>query len=464
MKLSICLFLFCIGGANGFFQQLSHPTRCMPSMILGGFGKKSPEAPDGVALSSSDRKWVEDTAVKYNAGSLTASAFVKQADRKIEKYPVAIQFAAEVVKDKKRKDQLLQTLEEYERKNNKNFRTAGIAADTIIGERYQIQASGTSKSSGKSRILNAVDITKPKSPSLKAKVSKDQPFIQREADNMKKLRKTEGGGQSKLFVDFYNVMYDFDGKGNHAIVMESGSTDLEDYVESKGPIRGSELRKIAIQVARILSAFHKAGLVWTDCKLDNLCFFSKGYGAPTVKAIDLESAVPKGQKLVSFSPEVCPPYAGRSVGSFAATYEYDSWALGMILYHLYTGQSVFKGFVRSQMIKRVKDAGNGVSSLPIDLNKINDKSLKSLLEILLEQNPEKVQPVTKLLRSHPYLSIPAIFSVGPSLAIFITFASSLQWYMLQTGIVDPSWLAQFTESVGVPTNWLAAAAQAVSMP
>lgn len=48
---------------------------------------------------------------------------------------------------------------------------------------------------------------------------------------------------------------------------------------------------------------HKADLVWTDLKLDNMVLSGKGQ----VKAIDLESAVPARSVPKTFSPEATPP-------------------------------------------------------------------------------------------------------------------------------------------------------------
>ncbi|CAN0035729.1 unnamed protein product, partial [Laminaria digitata] len=49
---------------------------------------------------------------------------------------------------------------------------------------------------------------------------------------------------------------------------------------------------------------HKADLVWTDLKLDNMVLAGRGL---QVKAIDLESAVPARSAPKTFSPEATPP-------------------------------------------------------------------------------------------------------------------------------------------------------------
>ena len=62
-----------------------------------------------------------------------------------------------------------------------------------------------------------------------------------------------------------------------------------------------------------------------------------------VKAIDLESAVPRAQPCVDYRPAYCPPEAAlafsQSPRAYAADPAYDAWSLGMMLLHVYSGSS-----------------------------------------------------------------------------------------------------------------------------
>lgn len=54
----------------------------------------------------------------------------------------------------------------------------------------------------------------------------------------------------------------------------------------------------------------KAGLVWTDLKLDNLVLCERG----EVRAIDLETAVPTKSAPIAFTPSSLPPDFAASRG------------------------------------------------------------------------------------------------------------------------------------------------------
>lgn len=52
-------------------------------------------------------------------------------------------------------------------------------------------------------------------------------------------------------------------------VMESGEIDVKRALAQSGPLRGKELRAVAGAMLKALTRVHKAGLVWTDLKIDN---------------------------------------------------------------------------------------------------------------------------------------------------------------------------------------------------
>lgn len=56
-------------------------------------------------------------------------------------------------------------------------------------------------------------------------------------------------------------------------------------------------------VVRLLRCVHKAGLVWTDLKLDNMLLCQRD----EARAIDLEGAVPARSAPKSYTPDTMPP-------------------------------------------------------------------------------------------------------------------------------------------------------------
>ena len=101
-----------------------------------------------------------------------------------------------------------------------------------------------------------------------------------------------------------------------AIILSKGDKDLKAYLASNNGnygLKGKNLRDCCAAAARCLQSVHYSNLVWTDMKADNLVVIGgggsrsdKNYGIK-VKGIDLESAMPKRENPVDYSPEACPP-------------------------------------------------------------------------------------------------------------------------------------------------------------
>jgi len=410
----LCIFTLIMLGCminNHYVESFQFRTQLIPfsipadacqqnnklSMSWFGFGAKPAEVINSFEnVSRKDKRWIQSRVDSYNRGGILASDFIQTASKNIKDLAPAIEFAASLINDAKKRSVLQEALENFER--NRNLRIAGISSNQI-GDRYELRASGTYSSSGRSRILNAIDKSSP-TLILKAKISKDLICIQREIDNWKLVRNKEGGKQSKLFVDFTDFQYSYDSSKNNAILMENGSYDLKRFVQIKGPIRDKELRKAAVKIAKIVDGFHRAGLVWTDCKPENLVVFSNNQ----IKGIDFEGAIPTRSKLLSFSPEITAPYiAQQSLFTALITPKFDTWSYGMVLYHLYVGKSYYDGLAPSQIVSRLKSPSK---SGAVDLSKIEDSSLKSLLELLFVQEEKDTITVGEALRRHPYLALP----------------------------------------------------------
>ncbi|KAG7336785.1 protein kinase domain containing protein [Nitzschia inconspicua] len=133
-------------------------------------------------------------------------------------------------------------------------------------------------------------------------------------------------------------------KGQAALVMELGSQDLKSYIEKNGPLTGETLRQAVVQTARTVKAYHAQEMVWTELKSTNFVIQPKGAMNFSLKAIDLESAVRKGENPIDYSVEAIPP-------EFAEAYMYgrepemeihksfDIFSLGLLWYEMATGSN-----------------------------------------------------------------------------------------------------------------------------
>ena len=224
--------------------------------------------------------------------------------------------------------------------------------------------------------------------------------------------------------------------GVSALILESGDQNLRAYLsERKSGLSGSDLRRAAYNIVRCIEAMHSSGLVWTDLKTENFVVMSSGNGPPSVKGIDLESAVPVKSSPEDYSPEACPPEfamaekAGEGY-QFKCLKNYDTWSAGMVFYELATGKSYFAGQSEGNMLNMlatagreggknaVKNAVNTGKQTIVDpnnsntlkgLDAIEDSGFRNLVKSCLSINPNKRPSIGQILLNPYFLTT----GIGP---------------------------------------------------
>eukprot|EP00904_Undaria_pinnatifida_P002221 jgi/Undpi1/119/HiC_scaffold_1.g00119.m1 len=218
------------------------------------------------------------------------------------------------------------------------------------GQQYLMRQGGQRISSGKSTIFNGVEVGKEGTP-LKIKVTKrsNAALAKAEIANIERVRAKNGAqASSRHFVGFTEYVENFNGRGDVAMIMKAESMDLRKLADgSGGGLPQNKIQKFASDMASVMRCMHKADLVWTDLKLDNMVLSGKGQ----VKAIDLESAVPARSVPKTFSPEATPPdffAASRNgVSAFALRH---AWALDTVNFRrLEKRQQVEVGRFKAEM-------------------------------------------------------------------------------------------------------------------
>ena len=188
--------------------------------------------------------------------------------------------------------------------------------------------------------------------------------------------------------------------GVRALVMELVEGDDLSQRIARGPIPIDEALPIAKQIAEALEAAHEQGIIHRDLKPGNIKVREDG----TVKVLDFglaKAMEPAGGPLpsVSQSPTITTPamtQAGMILGTAAymspeqakgraADKRADTWAFGVVLFEMLTGQRPFTGETIADTLASVLKTDLEWRALPVAM----PSSLRRLLRRCLEKDPKR---------------------------------------------------------------------------
>ena len=319
---------------------------------------------------------------------------------------------------------LRQRKREATRRYNLTGQTAGRKRSGGSKYEYLISGKPFRTTSGKSNIYTAYisgedglplvggDNNAADAVPVAMKISTNCEALKRENANYDRII---AGGYNKRFVHRYEFIDKWGGpqfgQTACALVLEAGRQDLKSVMHARGGmgeggLNGPALRDAALAAARCVEAMHKVGLVWTDVKPENFIVTSDSIGCDgdcplEVKGIDVESAMPKGETPVDFSPEASPPefatdfHNGRAL-DHVLDFSYDIWSVGMLLYELGTGKSYFEHETSDEITQMLSSP-----DFEVDLRNVKHSRLRNLIGKCLQTDPRKRPSITEVLL-HPY--------------------------------------------------------------
>ena len=157
--------------------------------------------------------------------------------------------------------------------------------------------------------------------------------------------------------------------------------NLDDFIRTAGPMRGSSLEHLSVGVATALSAIHGAGVIHRDLKPANVLLSPLG---PRVidfgiaRALDHAHQVTRTGQFIGTPSYMAPELIGGAPGASAS----DVFAWGCVVAYAATGRAPFDGPTVPAILHQV------VQGTP-DLEGFTDPQLRTLVEQALEKDPAR---------------------------------------------------------------------------
>ncbi len=154
--------------------------------------------------------------------------------------------------------------------------------------------------------------------------------------------------------------------------------NLDEFVRTSGPMRGSSLEHLAVGVATALTAIHGAGVVHRDLKPANVLLSSMG---PRVidfgiaRALDTVSGATRTGQFIGTPAYMAPELIGGETASPAA----DVFAWGCVVAYAGTGKPPFDAPTVPSVLYKISHGEPAIGEM--------DEALRHLVERALSKDP-----------------------------------------------------------------------------
>ncbi|CAK75158.1 unnamed protein product (macronuclear) [Paramecium tetraurelia] len=193
--------------------------------------------------------------------------------------------------------------------------------------------------------------------------------------------------KEKNFKNLVNI-YDYEEQHNHTyIVMEYCSHSLYDQIQTN-TINPKDTRYVFKQISNGLYELHSQGLAHRDLKPANILICQlqdRGHVQEMYKLCDFGTSK-NSQRLTTAC--VGTPYYLAPEQLQQQTYDksVDIWALGAVMYELFTNTPLFSGSTVLQIYDKIKNY-----EINAQIDNLNDLDIKykNLLKSMLKKNPQE---------------------------------------------------------------------------
>jgi DNA-binding response OmpR family regulator/predicted Ser/Thr protein kinase len=159
-----------------------------------------------------------------------------------------------------------------------------------------------------------------------------------------------------------------------------------------------EVESVIIQLTDVVAHAHDLGVVHRDIKPENVMVQSNG----TIKLLDFGAAKELKEKEMSATVTGSRPYMAPEQIMGKSQRRSDVWAIGVVMYVLYTGMFPFYHEVEKVLMDIILRTP---PSKPSKFNEALDQEVERIIMKCLEKNPENRYPNAKALKEDLLASI-----------------------------------------------------------
>lgn len=256
-----------------------------------------------------------------------------------------------------------------------------LVAGTILASRYRIVAM--LGKGGMGEVYKAEDIKLDQMVALKflpAKLEKDRAALQRFIGEVRTARQVSHANVCRVF-DIVEI------ENRHFISMEYvDGDDLSSLLRRVGRLPSERAVEISRQLCAGLHAIHDAGILHRDFKPANIIIDSRGKARITDFGIAGFAADVSKDNLRVGTPAYMSPeqITGKNISAKS-----DIYALGLVLYEIFTGKQAFTSDSLPDLIRKHRDE---TPTNPSEFVKGIDPLVEKVIFQCLEKNPGERPP------------------------------------------------------------------------
>jgi hypothetical protein len=185
-------------------------------------------------------------------------------------------------------------------------------------------------------------------------------------------------------------------EGRHFLTMEYiDGEDLASLLKRIGNLHGAKALDVARQLSAGLAAAHDKGVLHRDLKPANVMLDGRG----RVRVTDFGLAVAAGEDVVEADVSGTPPYmAPEQFAGKGASVRSDIYALGLVLYEVFTGRRAFEAKTLVELRAKKEGASpTAPSELVRDIDPVVERVILRCIEKDPRQRPASVMQVAAAL-------------------------------------------------------------------